>query len=502
MGRLFKDSEPIEKNARKAYKILIADDDEEVHAITKMILNDFTFEHAQMTFLNAYSGNEAKRILSEHSDIAVVFLDVVMEENHSGLDVVMYLRKELKNKLTRIILRTGQPGEAPEETVIRDYDINDYRLKTEMTVKRLYTTLYTALRNYRDLMQIERHRLGLEKIIATSASLFEHNTLNDFLTSILTQLSGFYHDDTELVYLREGNGFVTLEQQNKPTIVAATGKYEHFVGEPVDNVTLLSNLKPYMDSSFELGTKIQVVEGGFLIRNCGKNMLKNYIFVEGVCKDYDFELIQLFLANYSVALDNFILNNMISSTQKEIIITLGEVVEKHFEETGGHVKRISEMMYAFALELHLSYAEAEMLKVASTMHDVGKIGIPDSILKKRGKLTLDEFEVIKTHAAIGYKILSKSDLQILKIAAEIAYHHHEKFDGSGYPNGIKGKNIPLNSRMLAILDVFDAMTHKRIYKDASTVEEATAYLMDQKGKHFDPQLVDVFLNKMDTIARY
>ena len=192
---------------------------------------------------------------------------------------------------------------------------------------------------------------------------------------------------------------------------------------------------------------------------------------------------------------------MISSTQKEIIVTLGEVVEKHFDETSGHVKRISEMMYNMALHMNFSYSECEALKVASTMHDAGKIAIPDNILKKPGRLTPDEFEVMKEHALIGYKILSKSDLEILKTAAEIALNHHERWDGTGYPNGLAGQNIPLNSRMLAIIDVFDAMTHKRVYKNASHVEEAIEYIETQKGKHFNPKLVDLFIEYFEDITK-
>lgn len=168
------------KQALKTIKIVIADDDVEVHSITKMILRDFTFEGHGLEFIDTYSGVEAKSVLKENPDIAVLFLDVVMEKHHSGLEVVDYLRNTLGNNMTRIVLRTGQPGEAPEDKVIRDYDINDYRLKTEMTVQRLTTTLYNALRNYRDLKRIDKHRKGLEKIIQASASLFKHNSMDDF----------------------------------------------------------------------------------------------------------------------------------------------------------------------------------------------------------------------------------------------------------------------------------------------------------------------------------
>ncbi|MBN2897286.1 MAG: DUF3369 domain-containing protein [Clostridia bacterium] len=486
------------------YKILIADDDEEVHTITKMILNDFEFDGLGLSFIDTFSGDETKKVLRDHSDIAVAFLDVVMEEHHSGLEVVEYMRNTLKNHMTRIILRTGQPGEAPEEQVIRDFDINDYRLKTEMTVKRLYTTLYSALRNYRDLNKLDNHRRGLEKIIQTSANLFKHNSLTEFLTSILSQLSEFYKNTPELIYFRDDHfksmgGFVTLDKRDIPTIVAATGKYEPYIGKSIQEVEELKNISVHMQNNYDNGTSITYVGNGFIIKTSSKNNLNNYIFIEGEQDVFDFDLINLFLTNYSVALDNYILTNMISTTQKEIIITLGEVVEKHFDETSGHVKRLSEMMYKLALHMHFSYSECEVLKVASTMHDVGKIAIPDNILKKPGRLTPDEFEVVKEHPVIGYKILSKSDLEILKVAAEIALNHHEKWDGTGYPSGLSGQGIPLYSRMLAIIDVFDAMTHERVYKEASSIESTLEYIKDEKGKHFDPKIVDIFISNIEDI---
>lgn len=496
-----KDDEYVPGEISGYYKVIIADDDDEVHAVTKMILKDFVFEGKGLKFIDAYSGEETINLLKENPDTAVLFLDVVMETKHTGLEVASYLRNELKNNITRIVLRTGQPGEAPEETVIREYDINDYRLKTEMTVKRLFTTIYTALRGYRDLVRIQKHKMGLEKIIETSANLFQHNTLNAFLTSILAQLAGFYNDDSDMIYLRSGDGFVTLDHKEVPVIVAATGKYSDYIGKDIFEIKTLGPICEALEEKSNLGTQIKVLEQGFLIKCNSPNHMKNYIFIDGTHEHYDFELIKLFLSNYSVALDNFILNNMISSTQKEIIITLAEVVESHFEETGGHIKRICEMMYRFALHLNLSFSEAEILKVASTMHDVGKVALPGAILKKKGPLTEDEFDVIKTHPLIGYQILSRSGLEILKVAAEIAFRHHEKYDGSGYPSGLKGREIPFNARMLAIVDVFDAMTHKRVYKEASTLDEAVSYLLSQKDKHFDPYLVGVFVENLEDIMK-
>lgn len=485
------------------YNIVIADDDDEVHKVTKMILKYFEFDDKRLKFYDAYSGQEAIELLEELDDVAVLFLDVVMEHEKAGLDVVKYIREDQGNAITRIILRTGQPGEAPEEEIIRDYDINDYRLKTELTVKRLHTSLYSALRNYRDLMLLNKNRLGLEKIIKASAKLFEHNSLQDFLTTMLSEISNFTYDDLDIMYIREGieidDGVVILEQSSSNKIIAATGKYLDYINLDITDVDSLSHVDQWIHSRKESKEMIHTVGNGFIIENRSKSKLSNYIYINKSDVNLDTELLNLFLSNFSIALDNYILNNMLQTTQEEIVFTLAETIESHFEENGSHTKRISEMMYQFAISKRYSYSESEMLKLASTMHDLGKVGIPDNILKKPGKLTALEFNVMKEHPLFGYNILKGPNLPIMKIASEIALNHHEKFDGSGYPDGKKGLEIPTSARMMAIVDVYDAMTHKRIYKEEIGQEETLKYIVDQKGIHFDPELVDIFINNLEVI---
>ncbi len=479
------------------YKIVVADDDEEVHRVTSMILKGFVFEDHPLEIIDTYSGAETVEVFRIIPDIAILFLDVVMEKDYSGLEVVKKIRNDLGNHSTRIVLRTGQPGEAPEEEVIRDYDINDYRLKTELTANRLKTTLYSTLRNYRDIKSIEKHKGGLEKIIKTTSKLFENNTLKDFLISMLEELSNFHQDNPEMLYIRGSkqelaHGLVTISERKSHTIVAATGKYESFIGLDIDHIPELDHVSEWLNSEKE-DRFIYRLENGFIIEGHGKSQLNNFIYVEGVNEEYDFDLIQLFLSNFAVALDNFILSNLLYSTQKDIVIALGETIEGHFEEVGTHVKRISEMMYRFARSRELPLPECEMLKIASSLHDLGKIAIPDAILKKPGKLTPEEFEVIKAHTIHGHRIISKSNAPFLQAAAEIALNHHEKYDGTGYPSQKSGTSIPIYARMMAIVDVFDAMTHKRIYKEAYPLEEALTYLRENRGTHFDPDLVDHFL---------
>lgn len=164
------------------------------------------------------------------------------------------------------------------------------------------------------------------------------------------------------------------------------------------------------------------------------------------------------------------------------------------EDTGDHIVRIGGYSRLMAQKLGLSPKEVDTIYYAAPMHDVGKIGIPDKIMLKPGKLTHEEFEVIKTHTTIGAKLLSKSKSGILEMACDIALNHHEKYNGKGYPNQIAGDDIPLSGRIVAIADTFDALTSKRPYKDPYPPEMALDIIRNEKGKHFDPRLTDIFMD--------
>ncbi len=179
--------------------------------------------------------------------------------------------------------------------------------------------------------------------------------------------------------------------------------------------------------------------------------------------------------------------------ERETIFCLSKAAEYRDPETGAHIVRMAHYSRHIARVLGLPEEQQELLLEAAPMHDIGKVGTPDLILLKPGKLTPDEFAVMKQHAEIGYEILNSGSSPLLKVAAEIARTHHEKFDGSGYPRGLKGTDIPLFGRIVAVADVFDALTSERPYKKAWSVEQATQLLRDGAGKHFDPACVDAFL---------
>lgn len=213
-------------------------------------------------------------------------------------------------------------------------------------------------------------------------------------------------------------------------------------------------------------------------------------------KDKDEKVIEYMVIHHDIT-EIEKLHKELDDTQREIIYKLGEVGESRSSETGQHVKRVAEYSKLLAQKIGLNNDDVNKLFMASPMHDIGKIGIPDSVLNKNGKLDAAEWEIMKTHAQIGYDILKNSKREILQAAAIVSHTHHEKWDGSGYPDGTKGEDIHIFGRITAIADVFDALGSERVYKKAWALEKILELFNEEKGKHFDPKLIDVFMNNLD-----
>ncbi len=192
-------------------------------------------------------------------------------------------------------------------------------------------------------------------------------------------------------------------------------------------------------------------------------------------------------------------NDRLKRAQEEIINRLSIASEVRDEETGSHIHRMSAYSAVLADEVGLEPERVELVRVSSPLHDVGKIGVPDHILRKPGKHTPEEFEIMKQHAVFGYRTLKDTGFALLDTAAIIAWTHHERWDGSGYPRGLAGENIPIEGRIVAIGDVYDALTTKRVYKPAFSVDESLALMRQGRGKHFDPVLLECFMRRFDEI---
>ena len=486
-------------SVQDVWKVLIVDDEVEVHAVTRLVLENFVFEEKKIELISVYSAEEAKKILEKQDDIALVLLDVVMERSDAGLRLVRYIREELGNTLVRIILRTGQPGAAPESRVIVEYDINDYKEKTELTAQKLLTTVITAIRSYRDLLIIEMNKNGLEKIIQASPEIFRMQSMQNFAAGVLMQLTAMLKLSDNSLYLKVSSFAATGSKTGVIDILAATGS---FAAKPEVDINISDEIKNKLD--IVLNAQKSMFFAGYFVLYW-RSLADNFylIYMEGTPRisDLDKRLLDIFCLNISAAFENLKLHLEMYDVQREVFFRLAEVAESRSKETGNHVRRVAEYVSLLGKAYGLSEKEVDMIHLAAPMHDIGKLGIPDEILNKPGKLTDAEFEIIKQHTRIGYDMLDGSELEMLKIAAIIAEQHHERYDGTGYGRGLAGKNIHIYARITAVADVFDALGSERVYKKAWPLEKIIHYFEQGRGSQFDPEIVDLLLGNLEQVLR-
>lgn len=497
------------KTARRKYKVLIVDDDDEIHKITRISLRNLKFDDSDILLLDTYSRLETEAILLANPDIAVILLDVVMETDDAGLLLVKHIRETLNNDRVRIILRTGQPGVAPEAKVMLEYDINDYKNKTDLTSVNLISTVMGCLRNYRDIMKINSYKTGLEKVINSTSLLFNYESLglSQFLNGILEQLSALINSENSLVLVNRHfeNGRLISHEGNYK-VIAATGDFQEYINYDLIQIGKELNLETLISQSNFQSTDCTVDnERKYYLgvhKPTFKNHTESYIYViNGDITPENESFIELFLKNLSLSLDNFLLEQDTDEALYDMLSRISSIVEARDGETGSHVHRVADISGIIANRIGFEKNEIRDFKVACMMHDVGKIAIRDSILLKPGALTADEFESIKRHTIIGGKLFKTSNHQLLKMAEKISTYHHERWNGEGYPEKLKGKEIPIYARIISIIDVFDALSHDRVYKKAWTIADAKTFILNEKGKMFDPELVDIFVENFDEIMK-
>lgn len=484
----------------KPWKVMLVDDEQAIHDVTRLTLSGFSFDNRPLEFVSAYSGEEAKQAILDHPDTALILLDVVMESETAGLDVAQFIREEAGNSSVRIVLRTGQPGQAPERDVIARYDINDYKEKTELTSRKLSTLMYASLRSYRDIVELERNKRGLEAVIEASARMFELKSLDNFTQSVLEQLSSLVRAGCDSPVCRT-EGLVGERSGDTFRITAGLGPLGNQVGSPLSGLPPTPP-KTQIDTALSRGGSTMEEDSytGLLKDQAG---VKRLLYISGKCgepTELDRSLMGLFERNAEIAFENVDLLKEIEQTQSEMVYILGETIETRSNETGHHVKRVAEISKLLALDYGLPEEEAETLRLASPLHDIGKIGIPDAILNKPDKLTPAEWEVMKTHTTLGYDMLKSSSRKVLQAGAIIALDHHEKWIGGGYPGNKRGEEIHLYGRITAVADVFDALGSDRCYKKAWPLEDILTLMRQERGRHFQPDLVDILLANIDPIV--
>jgi diguanylate cyclase (GGDEF)-like protein len=287
---------------RDTWKVLIVDDDPEIHSVTKLALSDLVVLGRHLEYLHAYSGHDACILIEEHEDIVLVLLDVVMESDDAGLVVVKHIREVLKRDDIRIVLRTGQPGYAPEESVIKDYDINDYKTKTELTRRKLVTTVYAAVRSYQQIDSVTQYRKGLEKIIGAAANLLELRTIHDYASGVLAELITLV-DGSSAVFCARGQGIVEAADDLSLYVIGQAGLVEAKVNQ---KLTALEN----QDTASQINRCFQQKQHFFAVDSTSfyftSGGFKAVIHLEltQALTSIEIQHIEVFLANIATGYEN------------------------------------------------------------------------------------------------------------------------------------------------------------------------------------------------------
>ncbi len=479
------------------WHVLIVDDDKDVHLSTKLIMSGFQFENKAIKFHSAYSGQQARALLQKSQKFSLILLDVVMESDSAGLDLARFIRQQTHNSYSRIILRTGQPGIAPEHSVIRDFDIDGYKSKTELRRADLETTFYTSLRAYRDICLLQQHRKVLKQVISSITNVSEFSNLQKFAEAVLEQLKLVLNiTNTKMfVNIEAGIGISKMDRHLK--IFSRQGsKVEVITRGDIDELS---------DTYKQLFSKALDCKESFQFNNYYVYYHKSenkhdtvFAFRASEAIDYQgIEMINLYLKNVMLSYENLLLNHSLKETQELSISLMGGAMESRSKETGAHVIRVGLFAKTLAQLNGESSTYCESIRLAAQLHDVGKVGIPDNVLNKPGKLDSAEWEIMKTHSQKGWEILNGNPNSTFQMAANLALDHHERWDGNGYPNGKATDEISLEGRITALADVFDALCSSRCYKDSWSIEDAKAEIIRCSGSQFDPNLVDVFETHFD-----
>ena len=479
--------------------VLVVDDEPQVHEVTTLVMGDFRFAGRGLKFLHAYSAAQAREVLRERDDVALILLDVVMETETAGLDLAREIREDLRNTRSRIVLRTGQPGQAPEERVIQDYDINDYKEKTELTKRKLVTTFFSALRSYRDIVAIERSRTALRRSIEAVRHIHDAGGIQAFASAVLEQLCRLLGLEGSGLYANRVNAWAAAHVEGRLHVLAATQDYVGLM-----DAEHLAELPSSVQYAFDRAEREQCsqFDGNHFVgfyRTSRGNVSLLYLDLQQPLEDEARELLEIFCANVAVTYESLLLRQELQDTQRETVLLLSGAVERRSLQGTAHVQRIAEMSALLARAWGLPETEVENLRQAAPLHDLGKVGVPDHLLVKPGKLHAGEWERMQSHAAIGHELLCSSQRPILRLGAQIALEHHERWDGQGYPQGLAGEDISLAGRIVALADVLDTLVSDRVYKQRWDFDTAVDYIVSQSGLHFDPRLVSLLEEHLDAV---
>ncbi|MFM2044364.1 MAG: hypothetical protein RLY86_2940 [Pseudomonadota bacterium] len=474
--------------------LLVVDDEPGVHAITQLALKSLEFKGRRLEILSAYSGKEALEVLRGRKDIAVILLDVVMETDDAGLRCARAIREELDNREVRIILRTGQPGQAPEQRVILDYDINDYKAKTELTAQKLLTTMIAALRTYDHIMTIETSRRGLDMVIDASASLFMARSLEQLHSGVLIQLQAMLGvGEDGILCVQRGlpaPADAVPADQDGIVVLAASGRYADIVNRPLD-ARIPEETRRQIEACFQSRQSIFAERLTTLyIATPSKREVVASFDSQKTLSPHDRRMIEVFAAKVSLGFENLYHFNQLRAANGAAAAMIAQLVECRVRDAGRHALHVARL--ADAVGRHLAAGGAYAGRMDGPIMDL----LAMASVMAAGDAVLKGVEAAPRAMIVATGFFGDSS-RWLDLGAEVTAALREHWDGTGGPAGLKGEEIPLIARIIAVAEGFDALTTDGEDRPAATAADALARIRAEAGRRFDPVVVDALAAVLD-----
>jgi len=466
------------------WKILIVDDEPEVHAVTKLALSDFNFLGRGLEFHSAFSGKEAEQLIDQHPDAAILLLDVVMETDDAGLKVASYIREQAQNHYTRIILRTGQPGQAPERTVIVNYDINDYKSKTELTAQKLFTAVMSSLRSYRDIMSIDQSRHGLEKIIAASSNLYALQPMNSFVDGLVQQLSWVIGGARQTLYAtadNEGRSYQVVAAYGEDSSVA--------VGQTLRSVlpaTALSELDQV------IANHGSYYGDDFVLLYCRSHCRPygSVLFIGGISRklsDDDHHVLQLFSENVQLAQDNVVC----LEDSDQFLARLGDQLMELRETVFSADDLPQQAALAYQVGQYVvTEPEAKNIALAWFLYEPA-----GPLLECATDAVAANETTCQQRVARSLRALAHGQHVATQMAHRALIERLERWDGMGLPEGKQGNAIALSSQVLLLVEQLSDFRQQQL-----SGSEIKTRLEDEKGRYYSPDFLDTIMARIDTLT--
>lgn len=464
---------------QECWKILIVDDEPEVHAVTKLALSDFSFLGRGLEFHSAYSGEEARELAIQHPDAAIILLDVVMESDDAGLHVAKFIREDLGNRFTRIILRTGQPGQAPERTVIVNYDINDYKSKTELTAQKLFTAVMSSLRSYRDIISIEHSRHGLEKIIASSTNLFALQSMDHFVDGLVQQLSWVIGGARQTLYAAAGRS-ANPEQM---VIRAAYGEdADQLLNQQIKSA-LPKNVLPEVDKVIRSHGMFYGED--FVLAYCPSQCRPQgaLLCMTGLTRDLsdsEKELLQLFADNVQLAHDNVTCLQDTDELLAGIVGRLMVLEQEKVAQTLGRQSNFVQVTHALATAVDLTPTRIQQTATAATLYERA-----EKLFAVMDGQPASKVSPCQERLKRAVRPLNMADSDVAQIAYRGLNERLERWDGLGLPAGKQGQAIAIESQVLVLAFHFCRLAEQGLSED-----EIMTRLNEERQRHFAPALLE------------